>query len=212
MNSNTAKISSLIETNTTVLDSSTGEVLESTDTVKQTYRVPKEPAFVKLYLDCLSKFKDVQISLNPILLECLRMATYSSCDEQFGGQILQLTNVGKQIIANRCQVSINRVNHALTEFVKKEYLFRIGRGTYQVNAVLFGKGEWSDVCNLRNIQAKIDFASGKIEAEFIRDNFISFQEAKELTDNLPIGVGDPEYSDIESELSGQLRFGDDNEQ
>lgn len=119
MNSNTAKISSLIETNTTVLDSSTGEVLESTDTVKQTYRVPKEPAFVKLYLDCLSKFKDVQISLNPILLECLRMATYSSCDEQFGGQILQLTNVGKQIIANRCQVSINRVNHALTEFVKK---------------------------------------------------------------------------------------------
>ncbi|MBO7736107.1 MAG: hypothetical protein J6S67_26285 [Methanobrevibacter sp.] len=210
MSSNSMKISSLIETTSTVLDNSTGEVIQSTDTVKQSFRVPKEPAFVKLYLDCLSRFKDIQVSLNPILIELLRMATYSSCDEHFGGQIIQLTKVGKQIIATRCDVSVNRVEHALTEFVKKEYLYRIGQGTYQVNANLFGKGDWSDISNLRNIQAKIDFASGVIETEFIRDKVISYQEAKELTSHLPYELGDPQYDEDEGV---QLAFGaDDNEQ
>lgn len=215
MGSNSMKISSLIETTSTILDNSTGEVIQSTDTVKQSFRVPKEPAFVKLYLDCLSRFKDIQVSLNPILIELLRMATYSSCDEQFGGQIIQLTKVGKQIIASRCDVSVNRVEHALTEFVKKEYLYRIGQGTYQVNANLFGKGDWSDISNLRNIQAKIDFASGVIETEFIRDKVISYQDAKELTSHLPSELGDPDYDDGAEHFDEgfQLTFGADvNEQ
>ena len=214
MNTTAMKISTISQSSSTFLDSSSGEVIQSSETSSKTFRVPKVPSFVKLYLDCLSAFKDIQISLNPILIEFLKCSSYACCDDVDGGQTLYLNSALKKRIASKCDVSVSRINQAITEFVKKEYMYRVDVGTYQFNAELFGKGEWSDICNLRNIQANIDFASGTIQTEFIRKT-VSDQEAHAMTEHLPFGVGDPEYDDGAEHFDEgfQLTFGaDDNEQ
>ena len=43
---------------------------------------------------------------------------------------------------------------------------RIATGTYQVNAELFGKGDWKDI---KNIRATFDFARGTVETEIITE-------------------------------------------
>lgn len=164
------KVSSITQTNTSVLDAGTGELLENSESLKQTFRVSKEPSFVKLYLDCLSVFHDTQISLNPILLEFLKSATYADIEDSEGGQILYLNSALKKRIASKTEVSVSRVNQAITEFVKKGIMRRVDIGAYQFNAELFGKGDWSDIANLRNIQSNIDFANHKITTEFIIDD------------------------------------------
>lgn len=152
-----------------VIDEETGEVLESNQ--KQTVKavLPKEPPYIKLYLDCLSKFKDIQLSFNPILIEFLKRTSYADDELNDGGQILYLNKRLKQNIATKCNVSLNRVEHAITEFVKKGYMFRIDVGTYQFNADLFGKGNWADVQNIRTIQASFDFATGEAVANIVRN-------------------------------------------
>ncbi len=158
------------EKSTTIVDEN-GVVKEENQEKTVKSRLPKEPPFVKLYLDCLSKFKDVQFSFNPILLEFLKRASYAdeiteSCG---GGQVLYLNKRLKQNIATKCNVSLNRVEHAITEFVKKGYMLRIDVGTYQFSADLFGKGEWADIYKIRNIQANFDFATGNVIAHIVRD-------------------------------------------
>ena len=152
-----------------IIDKETGEVLQESkqDTIKAT--LPKEPPFIKLYLDCLSKFKDIQLSFNPILIEFLKRTSYADEETENGGQILYLNKRLKQNIANKCNISLNRVEHAITEFVKKGYMFRIDVGTYQFNADLFGKGNWGDVYNIRTIQASFDFATGEAVANIVRN-------------------------------------------
>lgn len=167
---NDLKIRSLTQSNTSFVDNSSGEVVSTSETVTQSFRVSREPGFVKLYLDCLSAFKDIQISLNPILLEFLRCASYASVDDRDGGQILFLNSALKKRIALKCDVSVSRVNQAITEFVKKHYMFRVDVGTYQFNSELFGKGDWSDISNLRNIQSKFDFGSNTVTTDFIIDS------------------------------------------
>lgn len=193
---NELKIRSLIQSNTSVVDNSSGEVVSTSETVTQSFRVSREPSFVKLYLDCLSAFKDIQISLNPILLEFLRCTSYASSDDCDGGQILYLNSALKKRIALKCDVSVSRVNQAITEFVKKQYMFRIDVGTYQFNSELFGKGDWSDISNLRNIQSKFDFASNTVITDFITDDCLSFSDASALYDDLPCCLGDDEEEEV----------------
>lgn len=163
----------------TVVDGNTGEVQEENKERTTKAVLPKEPPFVKLYLDCLSKFKDIQLSFNPILIEFLKRASWADDDNNNGGQILYLNKRLKQNIATKCNVSLNRVEHAITEFVKKGYMFRLDVGTYQFSADLFGKGDWGDIYKIRNIQANFDFGTGKAIATIVRDEEQEMNNATE---------------------------------
>lgn len=134
----------------------TGEVLSSVQKIK----VEGEPDFVKLYLDCLSTFKGFSKSLNPILLEFLRCMSYANTEN--GGQIIYVNAAMKKNIAKKLNKSIDRINQALTDFVKKGILARLDTGMYQVNPYLFGRGQWKDV---RALRATFDFNTGEIKAE-----------------------------------------------
>ena len=154
---------------TAVINTETGEVVSEAHSHTEHARIPTEPPFVKVYLDCLAKFKDVQISFNPILAEMLKRASYADEEIENGGFVLYLNKQLKTVIANKCKVSLNRVEHALTEFVKKGYMYRIGVGSYQFNADLFGKGSWKDIHRIRTIQAEFDFGAGTVVAEIVRE-------------------------------------------
>lgn len=124
-----------------------------------------EPPFIKLYLDCLCNFKGLSKSLNPILIELLRYMTYANTAESTGGQVIYLNAALKKQIADNTGRTVKRIEQALTDFVKSGIFKRIATGTYQVNAELFGKGDWKDI---KNIRATFDFGNGTIEAEIIK--------------------------------------------
>ena len=141
---------------------------ESGDVIHEEYihRRGAEPPFIKLYLDCLCNFKGLSKSLNPILLEFLKYMTYANTAETTGGQIIYLNAALKKQIALNTGKTVKRIEQALTEFVKTGIFKRIATGTYQVNAELFGKGEWKDI---KNIRATFDFGNGTIETEIIKN-------------------------------------------
>jgi len=87
--------------------------------------------------------------------------TYANSDK--GAQMLYLNKSIKENVSIACTVSLSRVNSAITEFVKADYLKRINTASYQVNPFLFGKGDWRDI---KNIRAKFDYGNGKVVAEF----------------------------------------------
>lgn len=164
---------------TAVINNETGEVLTESHSHTEHAKIPAEPPFVKVYLDCLAKFKDVQFSFNPILLEFLKRASYADEDDLNGGLVLSLTKYTKETIAKKCNVSLKRVEQALTEFVKKGYFYRIAVATYQLNADLFGKGHWKDINKVRTIQAEFDFGAGTVVADIVRDEEESMNKATE---------------------------------
>lgn len=145
-----------------VIDHSTGEVLQE----EYIHKRGVEPPFIKLYIDCLCDFKGLSKSLNPILLEFLKYMTYASSNDPNGGQIIYLNAELKRQIAKSSEKSIKRIEQAITDFVKSGIFSRIATGTYQVNAELFGKGDWKDI---KNIRATFDFGAGTVDADIIKE-------------------------------------------
>lgn len=165
--------------NRTVIDNDTGEIRNQEIVYKQS----PEPNFIKLYLDCLCSFKGISKSLNPILIELLQHMSFASLQDPEGGQIIYLNAELKRRIAKNTNKTVKRIEQALTDFVKANVLKRIAIGTYQVNANLFGRGEWKDI---KNIRAKFDFANGTIDAEIIKTTTEQEQEtpSERLTGDL----------------------------
>lgn len=148
-----------------ITDETTGEVKIKEERRRQHLRFSKEPTYIKLYLDHLGKFKGLQLSLNPILAELLKSTSYADVSEENGGMILYLNKPLKADIAKRCEVSLSRVDHAVTEFVKKGYMRRLDLGKYQFNPFFFGKGEWVDI---ENIRATFDYGTGEAIAKIVK--------------------------------------------
>lgn len=140
-----------------------GEIVEK----ETTYRRSAEPPFIKLYIDCLCNFKGLSTSLNPILLEFLKYMTYANIDAPHGGQIIYMNKAMKEEVAKKVGKTLKRVEQALTDFVKSGIFIRIATGTYQVNADLFGKGDWKDI---KNIRATFNFADGTVTAEIEKED------------------------------------------
>ena len=140
----------------TEIDNETGEVIRR----KTSLQFTKEPAYVKLYFDCLGvviKNDGLNECLNDMLLEVLKFANYA--DEE---QIVTLTAYQKEQICKKTGKSLSRLEQAITTWTKNKVLIRVSRGTYKINPWIFGKGEWRDISNLR---AKFDFSGGNITVE-----------------------------------------------
>lgn len=108
-----------------------------------------EPNYIKLYLDTVLYLSDLPKGYNSILLGFLKYMTYSNPNNAHGGQIIYFNSAMKKDIAKELNVSIARVNQAISDFTKGKILERIDTGTYRVNPYLFGKGDWQDIAEIR---------------------------------------------------------------
>jgi len=118
-----------------------------------------EPNYIKLYLDTVLYISDLPKGYSGILLGILRYMTYSNPNNTHGGQIIYFNSTMKKDIAKELNVSLARVNQAISDFTKGKILERIDTGTYRVNPYLFGKGDWQDISEIR---MKVTFnADGK---------------------------------------------------
>ena len=140
-----------------IVDHQTGEITtEHTETIQVGY-VDAEPQYIKVYLDCLLKFKGLGSSLNPILLALCRHMNFADKD-----QIVFVNKYVKELICEECGVKIKRVEQAIKQFTETGLLKRKARGVYLVNPYIISRGKWEDVKKLR---ATFDFITGEFEVE-----------------------------------------------
>ena len=96
-----------------------------------------EPDYVKIYLDGLEITNDLTGGQSNILFLLAAQAAYDG--------VVSLTKPRKQRIADMLEGSCRSIDNAITEFVKREILLRVGRAEYELNPHLFAKGSWKEI-------------------------------------------------------------------
>lgn len=135
------KVNNLVEE--LVIDKESGEVVKNTTTTQITHSKTAEPPFVKLYLDDLVLLNNLPTKSSELLWELMKGLTYEN-------EII-LNPYKKKQIMETLDIKLSTLNNALTSFVKKEILFRVGTGTFAPNPYLFARGTWDDIYDLRMI-------------------------------------------------------------
>ena len=121
----------------TVVDGMTGECLSEQRNVITFNPLPPEPAYVKLYIEDLGKLLDLQSGHRDILLHVAATVAYDG--------LVSMTTLRKNRIAAVLKCSIRSIDNAITEFVRREILLRVGRAEYELNPHLFAKGSWKEI-------------------------------------------------------------------
>ena len=135
----------------TTVDTLSGEVLQEKKNIIAFNPVPPEPAYVKLYIDDLGKLLDLQGGHRDILL-------YVAANVAYDG-LVSMTAMRKSRIAATLKCSVRSIDNAITEFVRRKILLRVGRAEYELNPALFAKGNWRDIRERRlKFSAKISYS------------------------------------------------------
>lgn len=137
-----------IETHTDVL---TGEILSQNKKVIELTKLEPEPDYVKMYVSDLSKLVGLKEGHGRILPFIAASVGYDGFISLAGGR--------KARIALTAGCSVKSVNNAITEYVKAGILIRAGRAEYELNPMLFAKGEWRNIRERRlSFTAKVTYS------------------------------------------------------
>ena len=148
-----------IETNT---DTLTGEILSQHKKVIELTKLEPEPDYVKMYVSDLSKLVGLKEGHGRILPFIAASVGYDGFISLAGGR--------KARIALSAGCSLKSVNNAITEYVKAGILLRAGRAEYELNPMLFAKGEWRNIRERRSsFTAKINYSSAGRSIEVYKD-------------------------------------------
>jgi hypothetical protein len=145
------KITKIVESQNVIKDND-GSVISETESSDTTFYISQEPPYVKLYLETILYLKDLPRALHPVLVALLRKIPWASEEQE-----IAINQAVKKRLASDLSCSISKIDHALTDFVKGEILYRVDTGLYCFNPHLFGKGEWKDIEKLR---LSVTFDSG----------------------------------------------------
>lgn len=137
-----------IETHT---DALTGEILSQNKKVIELTKLEPEPDYVKMYVADLSRLVGLKEGHGRILPFIAASVGYDGFISLAGGR--------KARIALTAGCSVKSVNNAITEYVKAGILIRAGRAEYELNPLLFAKGEWRNIRERRlSFTAKITYS------------------------------------------------------
>lgn len=127
------------ESITQVINHETGEIVE--ETRRASFIVDKEPDYIKMYIDDITRINDLPKGLSPILLELIKQMGYNN--------VIPAYKPIKLMVAERLGVSLNYLNTAIRVFHEKGLIIRVHRGIYMADPNLFARGKWEDIKNLR---------------------------------------------------------------
>jgi hypothetical protein len=159
-------------------DFQTGEIVQT----EREIQIPKEPDFVKLYLNDLVLLKEVPQWVSGILYSLLKHMNYQN-------EIVLNSSIKKRIAAD-LGIIPKTIDNALVTFVKKSILMRQEVGVYKANPYLFGKGDWN---NIRKIRLQVEYGND------VRD--IQAEVTKETPDSPPDLI--EILADIENSMAAQ---------
>lgn len=128
------------QSQTSIVDLNTGEETQTTET--KTTRLPKEPPYVKLYIDDLCSLIAIPKSLRDILLLIIKKLDYE-------GYITLSTRYRKEM-CKTLGIKDQSLRNALTELSKFDVIKNTGRGEWFANPEYFARGEWADIYDRRN--------------------------------------------------------------
>lgn len=124
----------------THVDYQTGEITKETKV--DSYKPTPEPAFVKLYLKDLILVHDLPKTCYKILLEIAKKMN-------FDGEIIINEYLKEKMAKSLGYKRSQTISNAITQFVSKGLLKRVGTGAYLLNPYLFAKGTWTDIAKIR---------------------------------------------------------------
>lgn len=103
-----------------------------------------EPPYAKVYFDGVRQLRSIPLYCWPVLMWLLRLMPYANTDPvfEFGAPM-------RRKAASELEVSVSRVDHAVSDLLKCGVLLRADRGLYQFNPAFFARGEWKDIQKLR---------------------------------------------------------------
>jgi hypothetical protein len=130
-------------------DHQTGE--KTTSEVSNTFNVPAEPPYVKMYLEDIQKFYDLPESGSSIIYELLRKLDYDN--------LIVLNSTVKKIMCTQLGIKIGSLDNYLLKLTKAGLFKRIGTGTYVPNPHIFGRGKWQDIYKLREAWITIKYTT-----------------------------------------------------
>lgn len=146
-----------------VVDLLTGEITQETATIHSIEKLPPEPEYIKLYVTEIGRLYGLQAGHRDILLYVASMVGYDGC------VVLSARRKGQ--IALTLKIAPKSIDNALSEFVKTGLLIRLGRGDFELNPCLFGKGDWKSIRERReSFIARLRFGLAGIEVVGIERN------------------------------------------
>lgn len=120
-----------------------GEIVEQLSTYTTKLSVSEtEPRYVKLYLDDIAKLEGITGSQNSVLLGILKLTQFSTNE-------VILNKYNREKIASSLDTTDQVIRNTISNFVKREILFKIATGVYKLNPYLFGSGTWQQIKGLR---------------------------------------------------------------
>lgn len=132
------KISKVITNKIT--DLNTGEVKHEEELIDA--YIDKEPDYVKLYLKDIVALNDLPKGLDRVINVLLKTMSYDN-------MIILNSFIKKQMTEELGYKTVQVLNNNINKLVNAEILYRKGTGTYQVNALYFGRGHWNDIQEIR---------------------------------------------------------------
>ncbi|HGJ5854326.1 replication/maintenance protein RepL [Arsenophonus nasoniae] len=130
---------------TTHVNHETGEVTSESKVVK--FRLPKEPPYVKLYIDDLSKIMNISDGSQKLIHHLIARLDYE-------GHIT-LNPVLRKKISEELSIKEQTFRNYLRELIIKKIIIRVANNYFKANPYLFAKGEWSEVFKQRRNFDKI---------------------------------------------------------
>lgn len=123
-----------------ITDLNTGEIRQEEELIDA--YVDKEPDYVKLYLKDIVALNDLPKGLDRVINVLLKTMSYDN-------MIILNSFIKKQMTEELGYKTVQVLNNNINKLVNSEILFRKGTGTYQVNALYFGRGHWNDIQEIR---------------------------------------------------------------
>lgn len=140
-----------------VVDELEGTVLSETSNVLSIKKLPREPDYIKLYVDEIGGLHGLQAGHRDILLYVASLIGYD-------GTVL-INARRKAQIAITLDIAPKSIDNALSELVKKGLLKRLGRGDFEPNPFIFGRGEWDKIRQRReSFVSRVRFGPEGVEA------------------------------------------------
>ena len=135
------------ETYSERLNTETGEIENQTSS--KVYTFPKEPPYVKLYLEDIEKLYSLPKNSSAALYELLRKLDYDG--------LINLNSTAKAMICEKIGYKKQSLNNYLSKLVQSDVFRNIGRGVYKPNPHLFGRGEWKEIYKQREAWLKVKY-------------------------------------------------------
>lgn len=121
------------------VDQETGEVIQQSS--MKSFKVDREPDYIKLYLDDILRLKDLPKSHSSVLMAMLKGMNYYN-------EIVLIAGTKKRI-CQQLDVKMDTLNKAIHAMSKSGLIMRVDQGLYAADPNLFGRGKWEDIKKLR---------------------------------------------------------------